>query len=49
MLREIGVAEVVRVGLPGERCTWMACSISWTRDLAVVWPRRTPYKIVDRR
>ncbi|HKG25083.1 MAG TPA: arginine deiminase family protein [Thermomicrobiales bacterium] len=46
MLREIG-AEVVRVGLP-----WGAMHLDGLlnfldRDLAVVWPRRTPYKIVQ--
>ncbi len=47
MLREIGVANVVRVGLP-----WGAMHLDGLlnildRDLAVVWPRRTPTKIVQ--
>jgi len=48
MLREIGVAEVVRVGLP-----WGAMHLDGLlnildRDLAVVWPRRTPLKVVQK-
>lgn len=47
MLREIGVANVVRVGLP-----WGAMHLDGLlnvldRDLAVVWPRRTPLKVVE--
>ncbi len=47
MLREIGVANVVRVGLP-----WGAMHLDGLlnildRDLAVVWPRRTPTKVVQ--
>lgn len=46
MLREIGVKEVVRVQLP-----WGAMHLDGLlnildNDLAVVWPRRTPYPIV---
>ncbi len=48
MLREIGVREVVRVGLP-----WGAMHLDGLlnvldRDLAVVWPRRTPLKVVQK-
>ena len=47
MLREIGVADVVRVGLP-----WGAMHLDGLlnfldKDLAVIWPRRTPFKVVD--
>lgn len=47
MLREIGVANVVRIGLP-----WGAMHLDGLlnvldRDLAVVWPRRTPTKVVQ--
>lgn len=47
MLREIGVREVVRVGLP-----WGAMHLDGLlnildRDLAVIWPRRTPYIVVE--
>lgn len=46
MLREIGVREVVRVQLP-----WGAMHLDGLlnildRDLAVVWPRRTPFPVV---
>ena len=46
VLREIGVREVVRVQLP-----WGAMHLDGLlnfpdRDLAVVWPRRTPYPVV---
>jgi N-dimethylarginine dimethylaminohydrolase len=46
MLREIGVREVVRVQLP-----WGAMHLDGLlnfpdKDLAVVWPRRTPYPVV---
>jgi N-dimethylarginine dimethylaminohydrolase len=46
MLREIGVKDVVRVQLP-----WGAMHLDGLlnfpdRDLAVVWPRRTPYPVV---
>ncbi|MBX3069565.1 MAG: hypothetical protein KF883_03555 [Thermomicrobiales bacterium] len=47
MLREIGVRDVIRVGLP-----WGAMHLDGLlnildRDLAVIWPRRTPFQIVD--
>jgi N-dimethylarginine dimethylaminohydrolase len=47
MLREIGVKDVVRVDLP-----WGAMHLDGVlnfldRDLAVVWPRRTPFKVVN--
>lgn len=47
ILREIGVRDVVRVGLP-----WGAMHLDGLlnildRDLAVVWPRRTPFRIVE--
>jgi N-dimethylarginine dimethylaminohydrolase len=47
MLREIGVRDVVRIGLP-----WGAMHLDGLlnfpdRDVAAVWPRRTPFKIVD--
>ena len=47
MLKEIGVAQVERVGLP-----WGAMHLDGLlnfldRDLAVIWPRRTPYRIVE--
>jgi N-dimethylarginine dimethylaminohydrolase len=47
ILREIGVREVVRVGLP-----WGAMHLDGLlnildRDLAVIWPRRTPFSVVD--
>ena len=46
MLREIGVETVIRVQLP-----WGAMHLDGLlsivdRDLAVVWPRRTPYPVV---
>jgi N-dimethylarginine dimethylaminohydrolase len=46
MLREIGVADVVRVQLP-----WGAMHLDGLlnildNDLAVVWPRRTPFPVV---
>ena len=47
MLREIGVAEVVRVGLPYGAMHLDGLLNFPDRDLAVVWPRRTPYKIVQ--
>ena len=46
MLREIGVAEVVRVGLPHGAMHLDGLLALLDRDLAVIWPRRTPYKIV---
>lgn len=47
MLREIGVGKVVRVQLP-----WGAMHLDGLlslidNDLAVVWPRRTPFPVVD--
>ena len=47
MLREIGVKDVIRVGL-----AWGAMHLDGVlnfpdRDCAVVWPRRTPFKVVD--
>jgi N-dimethylarginine dimethylaminohydrolase len=47
MLREIGVADVVRVGLPYGAMHLDGLLNFLDRDLAVVWPRRTPYKIVE--
>ena len=47
MLREIGVAEVVRVGLPHGAMHLDGLLAILDRDLAVVWPRRTPFKVVD--
>jgi N-dimethylarginine dimethylaminohydrolase len=47
MLREIGVAEVVRVGLPHGAMHLDGLLAIVDRDLAVVWPRRTPFKVVN--
>ena len=47
MLREIGVVEVVRVGLPHGAMHLDGLLAIVDRDLAVVWPRRTPFKVVD--
>ena len=47
MLREIGVAEVVRVGLPHGAMHLDGLLAIIDRDLAVVWPRRTPFKVVS--
>ncbi|MDF2757565.1 MAG: amidinotransferase [Thermomicrobiales bacterium] len=47
MLREIGVAEVVRVGLPHGAMHLDGLLAIMDRDLAVVWPRRTPFKVVS--
>src|SRR5215217_5300745 len=47
MLREIGVADVVRVGLPYGAMHLDGLLNFLDRDLAVVWPRRTPFKIVQ--
>jgi N-dimethylarginine dimethylaminohydrolase len=47
MLREIGVSEVVRVGLPYGAMHLDGLLNFIDRDLAVIWPRRTPYKIVQ--
>jgi N-dimethylarginine dimethylaminohydrolase len=46
MLREIGVARVVRVGLPYGAMHLDGLLAILDRDLAVVWPRRTPHQIV---
>lgn len=46
MLREIGVREVVRVGLPYGAMHLDGLLGLLDRDLAVVWPRRTPYAVV---
>ncbi|CAA9541411.1 MAG: NG,NG-dimethylarginine dimethylaminohydrolase 1 [uncultured Thermomicrobiales bacterium] len=46
MLREIGVAEVIRVGLPYGAMHLDGLLSLVDRDLAVVWPRRTPYAVV---
>jgi N-dimethylarginine dimethylaminohydrolase len=47
MLREIGVEEIVRVGLPYGAMHLDGLLNFLDRDLAVIWPRRTPYKIVQ--
>jgi N-dimethylarginine dimethylaminohydrolase len=47
MLLEIGVKEVVRVGLPYGAMHLDGLLNFLDRDLAVIWPRRTPYKIVQ--
>jgi N-dimethylarginine dimethylaminohydrolase len=47
MLREIGVPNVVRVGLPHGAMHLDGLLAILDRDLAVVWPRRTPFKVVD--
>jgi N-dimethylarginine dimethylaminohydrolase len=47
MLREIGVGEVVRVGLPHGAMHLDGLLAIIDRDLAVVWPRRTPFKVVS--
>ncbi len=46
MLHEIGVAEVVRVGLPYGAMHLDGLLNILDRDLAVVWPRRTPFAVV---
>jgi N-dimethylarginine dimethylaminohydrolase len=46
MLLEIGVAEVVRVGLPHGAMHLDGLLGMIDRDLAVVWPWRTPFKVV---
>ena len=46
-LREIGVREVVRVGLPYGAMHLDGLLNFPDRDLAAVWPRRTPYRIVQ--
>jgi N-dimethylarginine dimethylaminohydrolase len=47
MLREIGVTEVIRVGLPHGAMHLDGLLAIIDRDLAVVWPRRTPFKVVN--
>jgi N-dimethylarginine dimethylaminohydrolase len=47
MLREIGVGEVVRVGLTYGAMHLDGCLALLDRDLAVVWPNRTPLKVVQ--
>ena len=47
MLRDIGVGSVVRVGLPHGAMHLDGLLALVDRDLAVVWPRRTPFKVVD--
>lgn len=47
MLREIGVSTVVRVGLPHGAMHLDGVLAIVDRDLAVIWPRRTPHKVVD--
>jgi N-dimethylarginine dimethylaminohydrolase len=47
MLREIGVADVVRVGQPHGAMHLDGLLAIIDRDLAVVWPRRTPFKAVS--
>lgn len=47
ILREIGVTNIVRVGLPYGAMHLDGLLAIVDRDLAVVWPRRTPYKAVD--
>ena len=47
MLREIGVKDVVRVGLPYGAMHLDGLLNILDRDCAVVWPRRTPYRVVQ--
>ena len=47
MLREIGVATVVRVGLPHGAMHLDGLLALVDRDLAAIWPRRTPFKVVE--
>jgi N-dimethylarginine dimethylaminohydrolase len=47
MLREIGVTEVVRVGLPHGAMHLDGLLAIIDCDLAVVWPQRTPFKAVS--
>ncbi len=47
MLLEIGVKDVIRVGLPYGAMHLDGLLNFVDRDCAVVWPRRTPYKIVE--
>ena len=46
MLREIGVGEVVRVGLPYGTMHLDGVVSILDRDLAAIWPRRTPHRVV---
>ena len=46
-LREIGVSTVVRVGLPYGAMHLDGLLALIDRDLAAIWPRRTPYKVVE--
>jgi len=46
MLREIGVSQVIRVGLPHGAMHLDGLLAIVDRDLAVIWPRRTPFKVV---
>jgi N-dimethylarginine dimethylaminohydrolase len=47
ILREIGVKDVVRVGLPYGAMHLDGLLNFPDRDCAIVWARRTPFKIVD--
>ncbi len=47
MLRQIGVREVIRVGLPYGAMHLDGCLSILDRDLAVVWPNRTPLIVVQ--
>lgn len=47
MLHEIGVKDIVRIGLPYGAMHLDSLINFPDRDLAVVWPRRTPLKIVQ--
>ena len=47
MLREIGVSTVVRVGLPHGAMHLDGLLALIDRDLAAIWPRRTPFKVVE--
>jgi N-dimethylarginine dimethylaminohydrolase len=46
MLRQIGVRDVIRVGLPYGAMHLDGCLSILDRDLAVVWPQRTPLAVV---
>ena len=47
MLREIGVRDVVRVGLPYGAMHLDGLLAILDRDLAVVWPKRTPHTVAQ--
>jgi N-dimethylarginine dimethylaminohydrolase len=47
MLREIGVRDVVRVGLPYGAMHLDGLLAILDRDLAVVWPKRTPHAVAQ--